>query len=276
MRNHKVAIQGGIASFHDIAARNYFGEDITIDECGTFKEVCQKIEQNSVDFGIIAIENKIAGSILLNYHWIDLFDLHIIGEVYLPLEMDLLAQPGKTLSDITEVISHPMAIGQCQEFLATQSQIRVTEYKDTSTSAKFVAEKTDGSLAVIGSATLAKTYQLEIIRSGISDETNNYTRFYILTKHPDTVENANKASVSFSLRDELGTLADILTVFKENHLNLSKIQSVPVPNKPTEYAFHVDLSFDEKAPLEEALKSIEAHTKRIKILGIYEGGQLTL
>jgi prephenate dehydratase len=169
-----------------------------------------------------------------------------------------------------------MAIGQCQEFLATQSQIRVTEYKDTSTSAKFVTEKTDGSLAVIGSATLAKTYQLEIIRSGISDETNNYTRFYILTKHPDTVENANKASVSFSLHDELGTLADILTVFKENRLNLSKIQSVPVPNKPTEYAFHVDLSFKEKAPLEEALKSIKAHTKRIKILGIYEGGQLTL
>src|SRR3989338_6351933 len=134
MRNHKVAIQGGIASFHDIAARNYFGEDITIDECGTFKEVCQKIEQNTVDFGIIAIENKIAGSILLNYHWIDLFDLRIIGEVYLPLEMDLLAQPGKQLSDITEVISHPMAIGQCQEFLAAQPHIRVTEYKDTNLS----------------------------------------------------------------------------------------------------------------------------------------------
>lgn len=272
MRNHKVAIQGGLASFHDIAARRYFGEDITIDECGTFREVCEKIAGNTVDFGVIAIENKIAGSILLNYHWIDSLDLHIIGELYLPLQLDLLAQPGTTLDSVKEVVSHPMAIGQCQLFLAAHPQIRVTEYKDTSASAKLVKEHADKSLAVIGGNTLAITYGLETIRTAISDELQNYTRFYILTKHPDYNEKANKASLTFHLQDSVGSLADVLAVLSNKGLNLSKIQSIPIPERINEYAFHLDVSFPDKPTLEAAISDIQPQTKHLKTLGIYESG----
>lgn len=272
MRNHKVAIQGGLASFHDIAARRYFGEDITIDECGTFREVCEKIADNTVDFGVIAIENKIAGSILLNYHWIDSLDLHIIGELYLPLQLDLLVQPETTLEDITEVVSHPMAIGQCQLFLAAHPHIRVTEYKDTSASAKLVKSHPDKSLAVIGGNTLATTYGLETLHTSISDEKQNYTRFYILTKHPDYNEKANKASLTFRLRDDVGSLANVLTVLGQQGLNLSKIQSIPIPEQINEYAFHLDVSFPDKETLETAVTGIKAQTKHLKTLGIYESG----
>lgn len=276
MRNHKVAIQGGVASFHDIAAKKYFGETIDTLECGTFKEVCEKIAHNQADFGIIAIENKIAGSILLNYHLIDSFDLKIIGEIYLPLELDLMAKPNCKISDIKEVISHPMAIGQCQEYLAKLKNVKVLEFKDTATSAKYVKESKECNLAVIGGPAIAKTYDLNTLEKNISDEKQNYTRFYILTKHAELEKNANKASITFTINDKVGSLAEILISFKNGGLNLSKIQSIPIPNQPTLYAFHVDLTFNSEKELKSNLEKIEPLTNRLKILGLYKGAILKL
>lgn len=276
MRNHKVAIQGGVASFHDIAAKKYFGESIDTLECGTFKEVCEKIAHNQADFGIIAIENKIAGSILLNYHLIDSFDLKIIGEIYLPLELDLMAKPNCSIADIKEVISHPMAIGQCQEYLAKLKNVKVLEFKDTATSAKYVQTHNDCNLAVIGGPAIASTYGLQTLEKNISDEKNNYTRFYILTKHAELEKNANKASITFTINDKVGSLAELLISFKNGGLNLSKIQSIPIPNQPTQYAFHVDVTFDQENNLKANLDQIKPLTNRLKILGLYKGAVLKL
>ncbi len=270
MRNHLIAIQGSVASFHDLAAKKYFGEEVSILECGSFKEVCDKLVNNKVDYGIIAIENKVAGSILLNYQLIENFDLKIIGETYLPIELQLLGKPGTKLSDVKEIISHPMALGQSQVFLSEQEGLAVSEYKDTSSCARMVAQSDTNSLAVIAGPAIAKAYGLQTIKENVSDVKQNFTRFYILSKGSDFVADPNKASVTLQLVDEAGRLLEALQIMKNYNLNLTKIQSVPNPSRPDSYSFHLDIEFDDKTILLQALKELENVTLSIKTLGIYK------
>ncbi len=276
MRNHNIAIQGSIASFHDLAAKKYFGEDITIMECGSFREVCDKLSKNMVDYGIIAIENKVAGSILLNYQLIDQFNLKIIGETYLPIELKLLAKPGTFLSEIKEIISHPMALGQCQDYLSNLENVTVTEFKDTSTSAELIINQKGNKLGVIAGPAAAAKYNLEIIENNVCDEKINYTRFYILSKGDDFIDEADKASLNLVTFNQVGSLAEILNILKAHNINLSKIQSVPIPNNPNQYTFHLDIEFKSKTNLENAIFKLEEVAKSLKILGIYKGEKITI
>ncbi len=271
MRNHVIAIQGSVSSFHDLAAKKYFGEDVTILECGSFKEVCDKLENNKVDYGIIAIENKVAGSILLNYQLIDTHNLNIIGETYLPIELQLLAKTGTKLSDIREIISHPMALGQSQLFLSRLENIVVSEFKDTATSAKLVSENAENKLAVIAGPTVGKNYGLEVIVDNVGDENPNFTRFYILSKGADFDTQPNKGSVTLTTHNQVGGLSDILVVLKEANLNLTKIQSVPIPKTPSSYAFHLDIEFEDKKIFDEAITKLTPFVESLKVLGIYKG-----
>lgn len=270
MRNHLIAIQGSVSSFHDLAAKKYFGEEVTVMECGSFKEVCDKIANNKVDYGIIAIENKVAGSILLNYQLIENYDLHIIGETYLPIELQLLGKKGSRLENIKEVVSHPMALGQSQIFLAEHESLLVTEYKDTSTCAKLVKDDPSGKLAVIGGPTLAKSYGLDVLIENVCDVKQNYTRFYILSKGSDYVADPNKASVTMQIKNEAGSLSQALDVIKKYGLNLSKIQSLPIPNESNVYPFHFDFEFDDKSVFEKCLIDLEKVVAGIKVLGVYK------
>jgi prephenate dehydratase len=270
MRNHLIAIQGSVASFHDLAAKKYFGEEVSILSCGSFKEVCNKIAGNKADYGIIAIENKVAGSILLNYQLIESYDLKIIGETYLPIELQLLAKSGTKLTDIKEIISHPMALGQSQIFLSENEGITVTEYKDTSSCAKMVAEDASGTLAVIAGPAIAKAYNLEVLNDNVGDVKQNFTRFYILSKGADYEEGANKASITLQTKNAPGKLSDVLAIIKDHKLNLTKIQSVPIPSDPNAYSFHLDIEFDDKSVFDKTLKAIEKETISLKVLGIYK------
>lgn len=276
MRNHVIAIQGSVSSFHDLAAKKYFGEDVTVLECGSFKEVCDKLANNKVDYGIIAIENKVAGSILLNYQLIDTHNLNIIGETYLPIELQLLAKPGTKLSDIREIISHPMALGQCQLFLSGLENMVVSEFKDTATSAKLVAADTENKLAVIAGPTVGKTYGLDVVVDNVGDENPNFTRFYILSKGADFDPNPNKGSITLKTHNHVGGLSDILVVLKEANLNLTKIQSVPIPKTPSSYAFHLDIEFDDKKVFDAAINKLSPFVESIKILGVYKGEGLAI
>lgn len=276
MRNHVIAIQGSVSSFHDLAAKKYFGEDVTVLECGSFKEVCDKLANNKVDYGIIAIENKVAGSILLNYQLIDTHNLNIIGETYLPIELQLLAKPGTKLSDIREIISHPMALGQCQLFLSGLENVVVSEFKDTATSAKLVAADKENKLAVIAGPTVGKTYGLDVVVDNVGDENPNFTRFYILSKGADFDPNPNKGSVTLKTHNHVGGLSDILVVLKEANLNLTKIQSVPIPKTPSSYAFHLDIEFDDKKVFDTAINKLSPFVESIKILGVYKGEGLAI
>ncbi len=270
MRNHLIAIQGSVASFHDLAAKKYFGEDVSIKECGSFKEVCDKIVNNKVDYGIIAIENKVAGSILSNYQLIEKFNLRVIGEIYLPIELQLLVKSAVNLSDIKEIISHPMALAQSQLFLADHDSIIVTEYKDTASCSKMVSEDTSGRLAVIGGAALAKSYNLQVLVDNVGDVKQNYTRFYILSKGSDYVSDPNKASVTIQVLNEPGRLNAVLEVINKYGLNLSKIQSLPIPNNSEAYPFHLDIEFDEKDVFEKCISSLKDETLSLKVLGVYK------
>jgi len=276
MRNHVIAIQGSVSSFHDLAAKKYFGEDVTVLECGSFKEVCDKLANNKVDYGIIAIENKVAGSILLNYQLIDTHNLNIIGETYLPIELQLLAKPGTKLSDIREIISHPMALGQCQLFLSGLENVVVSEFKDTATSAKLVAADRENKLAVIAGPTIGKTYGLDVVVDNVGDENPNFTRFYILSKGADFDPNPNKGSITLKTHNHVGGLSDILVVLKEANLNLTKIQSVPIPKTPSSYAFHLDIEFDDKKVFDAAINKLSPFVESIKILGVYKGEGLAI
>lgn len=274
MRNHKIAIQGAVASFHDIAAKKYFGEDVDTLPCGSFREVCKKIKANKADYGIIAIENKIAGSILSNYQLIEQYDLHIIGETYLPIELYLIAKPGTQIKDIKEIISHPMALGQCQEFLNSIEDVTVLEFKDTASSAELILNHSDNSLGIVAGPLVSETYNLEKLTDNICDEKYNFTRFYIVSKCAVVENEPNKASVNLRCKNEIGSLYAVLKVFTDYNLNLSKIQSVPITNTVDEYAFHLDIEFEDKKTLEDALKVLEQFTQHIRVLGIYKGEKI--
>lgn len=272
MRNHVVAIQGSVSSFHDLAAKKYFGEDVNIVECNSFRDVCDQLSKNQVDYGIIAIENKVAGSILLNYQLIDEFDLSIIGESYLPIELHLLGKKGTKINDIKEIISHPMALGQCQYFLTSLENVTATEYRDTATSAQLISKENDNHLAVIAGPMIEERYNLERIVDNVGDEKINYTRFYILSKGNDYDENSDKASITLQTKNEIGCLSDVLNILKKNKINLTKIQSVPIPHNTSAYAFHLDLEFIDKQILEQTMKEIDPYVISQKILGIYKKG----
>ena len=270
MRNHLIAIQGSEASFHDLATKKYFGKEVSVLSCGSFKEVCDKLANNKADYGVIAIENKVAGSILLNYQLIEQFDLKIIGETYLPIELQLLAKPGTKLEELREIISHPMALGQSQAFLSEREGILVSEYKDTASCAKLVAGDDSGTLAVIAGPVIAQRYGLEILADQVGDVKQNFTRFYILSKRADYEELANKVSVTLKLKNEPGQLAEVLQIIQKLGLNLTKIQSVPVPNDLNAYSFHLDIEFKDRIILEKALQLLEKETVSLKVLGIYK------
>jgi prephenate dehydratase len=270
MRNHLIAIQGSIASFHDLAAKKYFGEQVVVVECGTFREVCNKVSNNKVDYGIVAIENKVAGSILMNYQLIEAYDLHIVGETYLPIQLHLLGSPGSKWEDVSEIISHPMALGQCQHFLSSMEGITVSEYRDTATSAKVVSRQSGNNLAVIAGPSVAKTYNLEVIWEDVADEKINYTRFYILSKGKDVSLHPSKGSVTIKTKDEIGALSNILVLLKEANMNLTKIQSLPIPNSVC-YSFHLDIEFVDKMIFEKTMQKIETMVDSLKILGMYKG-----
>lgn len=276
MRDHLVAIQGSISSFHDVAARKYFGETANVLECGSFREVCSKIEQNQADYGIIAIENKVAGSILLNYQLIETFGLKILGETFLPIQLQLLVKPGTQLSEIKEIISHPMALGQCQLFLSGLEGVQVTEFKDTATSAKLIQDSPGNHIAVIGGPKVAETYGLEALLENVSDETWNYTRFYILSKNGDVAEQPNKASVTIRLANESGQLLKVLNVLAKYNHNMTKIQSIPIPNDHTTYSFHLDIEFEEKATIDAALIEIQDVVISSTVLGVYKSEPLPI
>jgi prephenate dehydratase len=274
MRNENIAIQGSVASFHDQAAKKFFGNEINVVECGSFREVCDRLSKNLVDYGIIAIENKVAGTILLNYQLIEHYDLNIIGETYLPVELFLLCKKGTKITDVKEIISHPMALGQCQDFLSSLEDVKVTEYKDTAESAKLVIKNSDSGIAVIAGQTVADHYELEKITENICDEKINFTRFYIMTKGNFNIENPDKASINLISKSAIGSLSEILLVFKKYQINLTKIQSVPIPNNTEQYIFHLDLEFENRENLDNALLEVKKLAEKLKILGIYKSSNL--
>ncbi|RAJ87759.1 prephenate dehydratase [Chitinophaga dinghuensis] len=271
----KIAIQGFEGCFHQVAAQSYFGKNIETENCASFAELVRKVKQQpDVDAGIMAIENSIAGSILPNYSLIKNSGLHVIGEIYLQINQHLMVLPGQTMDDIREVHSHPMALLQCMDYLEKYPHIKLVETEDTALSAKHVRSKKLKSTAAIAGSLAAEIFELDIIAPNIHTNKNNYTRFLAVSKKPvETAPDANKASVYFQTSHERGSLASVLTRIAEAGINLSKLQSFPIPAKVWNYYFHADMEFDNLQDFQQALKEIEQHTEHLKVLGIYKKGK---
>ncbi len=270
-----VAIQGYEGSFHQVAAQHFFGKKTGVICCATFGDVVKKaLSKKESDGGVMAIENSIAGSILPNYNLLQKSKLKVVGEIYLQIRQNLLVNPGIPLEEIKEVHSHPMAIQQCLEYL-DQYNWKLVETEDTALSAKHIHQHKSKHIAAIASTLAADLYNLEVLAPDIHTLTNNYTRFLIL-QHQDlaeVIENANKASVSFHTDHSRGSLAKVLTTIAEGQINLSKLQSSPIPGSDFRYSFHADMEFDSLHQFYQVIKDMKALTEDVKIYGVYRKGK---
>ncbi|MFT3933674.1 MAG: prephenate dehydratase [Chitinophagaceae bacterium] len=271
----KVSIQGYEGSFHQVAAQQFFGKTVQVIPCATFREVI-KIASNKKesDGGVMAIENSIAGSILPNYNLLQKSNLKIVGEIYLQIRQNLMVNPGVKLEDIREVHSHPMAIQQCFGFLDKYNW-KLIETEDTALSAKHVQQHRSKHVAAIASKLAAELFNLHVIAPNIHTMKNNYTRFLILQREDSKAEQeqADKASVNFHTDHSRGSLAKVLTKIAEGGINLSKLQSFPIPGSDWRYSFHADMEFESLEQFHSVMEEIKPLTEEVKIYGIYKKGR---
>lgn len=270
----KVAIQGIATSFHEVAALSYFSEPIETIECLSFHELCENLKSGNADYAVMAIENSIAGSILPNYFLLQSYHFSIIGELYLPIHMHLLTLPGVKLAQIKSIESHPMAIRQCTEFIHSLNGVEVRESDDTALSAKRVKELKLKDTAAIANEFAAKKFGLQILERRIETHKKNFTRFLILTKRSNDKPESNKASMCFEVANEVGSLADALMTFKNNNINLSKIQSIPIIGKPSEYSIHIDVEWKKRKNYDDAMSDVLRQVKNLNVLGEYKKAKI--
>jgi prephenate dehydratase len=270
MQPKRIAIQGIRASFHEEAAFKFFGEGIKTIECNSFRQTCEALKNKEADFAVMAIENSIAGSILPNYSLLRDYHFTIVGEVYLSIQLHLMGLPGVKFEDVKVVESHPIAIRQCVDFFYEYPNIQVKESTDTAACAKKIRDEQLTDTVAIANMLAAKLYGLEILERRIESNKKNYTRFLILTETTKAQNTeANKASLSFQVGNEVGSLAKILNIFAEQQVNLSKIQSMPVLGKRNEYNFYVDIEWADQKAYETAIRQVLKYAVNFTIMGEY-------
>jgi len=280
----RIAIQGVLGSFHEIATRRYFeNQDIEIVQCSTFNDLFDTLEFNKADVGMVAIENTVAGSIIPNYALLRNSGLRVMGEVYLRIEQNLVALPSQTIEDIKEIHSHPMAIQQCHDFLdpLRRNHVKLIDSEDTALSAKRIADNNLEGIAAISSDLAAEQYGLKILAPSIETNKRNYTRFLVISnettyKFHTQDKTINKSSIHFKLPNEEGSLSRVLSVLAFYKINLSKIQSLPVVGKEWEYMFYADLVFTDYEKYRLSLDAIKPLTIDLTTIGEYEKAERPL
>lgn len=272
----RVAIQGVLGSFHDIAAHQYFeGEQLQIICCSTFEQVFENIKRDPTVIGLMAIENTIAGSLLHNYELLRSSGTTIVGEHKLHIQHAISCLPDQGWSDIREVHSHPVALMQCRDFLSNHPDMKAVESEDTAGSAEYISKHGCRGWAAICHADAAKLYGLKVLEDHIEDNKHNFTRFLVVCDPRKAdflrpLNQTNKASLVFSLPHEEGSLSKVLTILSFYDINLTKIQSLPVIGHEWEYLFYVDVTFENLIRYRQSIDAIIPLTKELKIIGEYE------
>lgn len=266
----KIAIQGYEGCFHHIAANEYFGRDIDIMPQDTFRGVAAAVKRGDADMGMMAIENSIAGSIIANYSILQDANLQVAGEIYLPIKQNLMVLPDVGLDDIREVESHPMALLQCIDYLDVRPW-KLIESEDTALSARHIAEKGLRHTAAVASELAAEMFGLKIIAPEINTIKSNYTRFMVLKRHDHNIDpQADKASLYFKTDHREGSL--LRTLSQLQGINLSKLQSYPIPSEPWHYLFHIDLEFGCLDDYIRNLDRLQAAAEEVHVYGVYRSG----
>jgi len=269
-----IAIQGALGSNHHKVAQDFYDKDIQLLECMSFDVLVDDLLEGKAHFGVMALENTIAGSIIPNYALIDSNNLHVTGEYYLNIHHHLMALEGQTIMDIQEVWSHPMALLQCKEFFKKYKHIKLVEDVDTAEVAKRIAANNLKGVAAIAPKIAAEIFSLQILEDDIQTIKDNSTRFVIIQKNKaEENTNANKASIKFQLSHKRGSLAAILNAMSDCRMNLTKIQSLPVIDMPWKYSFFVDVTFEDYQDYKKAISLIEIMAEDFKVLGVYKNGK---
>lgn len=269
----KVAMQGIESSFHHQAVEKIFpNEEITLLMCDSFEKVTNAVSKATADYGVIAIENTIVGSILPNYGLIDTGNFEILAETILDIQMYVMALESESIHDIKEIHSHPVALLQCRDYLQKfPPQFKVIEGKDTASEAKKIKDQNLTGVAAIAGKQVAERFGLKILDSNIQDIKENHTRFVLLgKKEKQTIQQTDKASLKFVLEHNVGSLGNVLNLLTTFNINLTKIQSFPIVGKPWQYAFFVDVVFEDENFFFEVMEMLKKTVKELNILGVYK------
>lgn len=275
----RVAIQGFVGSFHDIAAHQYFnGEQLQLVCCATFEEVFENLAKDPTMIGMTAIENTIAGSLLHNYELLRESGLTVVGEHKLHISHCICCLPDDSWETISEVHSHPVALMQCRQFLSGHADLKVVECEDTAGAAKDIAVAVRRGCAAICSSSAAHIYGMKVLEDHIEDNKHNFTRFLVSCNPGKAdflrpLEKANKASLVFALPHEEGSLSQVLSILSFYKINLTKIQSLPIIGHEWEYLFYVDVTYDNLTRYRQSIDAITPLTRELKILGEYQDGK---
>ena len=267
----RVAIQGYKGCFHEQAARLFYGE-IGVAECDTFEGLYDAMEEGRADAAVMAIENTVSGGLIHNFELLRSRDVKVKGEVYIRIEQNLMALPGQKLEDIREVRTHYMAINQTRPWFEKNAPwIRLTESEDTAKSAGEIAAEGQMGVGAVASALAAQLYELEILAPGIETYKQNFTRFLVLdNKLSIPKSKIDKAILCFTLPHKPGSLAQILTILSFYDMNLTRIQSLPIPGHEWHYFFYADIKFSSLERYRQALSAVRPLLEDLQILGEYQ------
>ena len=271
----RIAIQGIKGCFHEQAAYLFYEKEglpkPEVVECATFEDLYRRMGEGKADAAIMAIENTVSGGLLPNFELLRKYDRKIKGEVFLRIRQNLMTLPGQKIEDLKEVRSHYMAINQTRQYFADYPWIRLVEYADTATSARDIAKGGTPGVGAIASDLAADIYGLEIIAESIETYKQNFTRFLILDDSLEVDKSRiNKASMCFTLPHKPGSLTHVLTILSFYDMNLTRIQSLPIPGQEWQYFFYVDIKFDDYTRYEQAISAVKPLMTDLNILGEYE------
>ena len=271
----KIAIQGVKGCFHEQAARLFYQDHghivPEIVECAAFDDLYRSMDSGTADAAVMAIENTVSGGLLPNFELLRKYDRKIKGEVFLRIQQNLMAMPRQRIEDIKEVRTHYMAINQTREFFKDYPWIRLVESEDTAKSAADVAQGGLMGVGAVASVLAADMYGLEVLAEGIETYKQNFTRFLVFDDSLKVAhDEVDKASMCFTLPHTPGSLAHVLTILSFYGMNLTRIQSLPIPGQEWQYFFYVDIKFDDYVRYEQALAAVRPLMEDLNILGEYK------
>lgn len=270
----KIAFQGERGAYSEEAAFAFWGNQILPIPYKSFKSVFDSVQSDSCSFGLIPIENSLAGSIHQNYDLLLRHELQIVGEIKYRIRHNLLALKGVRIEQIKKIYSHPQALDQCSEFIESLHGAEAVPMYDTAGSALHVYEYKFRDAAAIASARAAQTFNLDILKSSIENNHRNYTRFLVIARTPQPFTGTAKTSIVFSMKDIPGALFKALAVFALRDINLLKIESRPLRNSPWSYMFYLDFEGNlQDEAINHAINHLQEITSFLKILGSYPVGQ---
>lgn len=265
----RVVYQGAEGSYSQAAMRKFFGENVNAFHVETFRDAMSAIDEGSADFAVLPIENSTAGIVNEIYDLLVEFENYIVGEQVIPIEHCLLALPGTKMEEIKRVYSHPQSLMQSARYLAEHDWQQISMQNNAFAALK-VAKDKDQIQAAIASEYAGQTYGLEILEKGINDSDSNSTRFIIVTNQKIFRTNANKISLCLEIPHESGSLYHILSHFIYNNLNMTKIESRPIPERNWEYRFFIDFEGNlADSAVKNALRGLREEARSMKILGNY-------